>query len=68
MLHSALHSAGLATLTHTPNPMKFLNKRCQRPASEKPYLIVVAGHPAQGATVPAHALVKKGVGEIMSVF
>ena len=68
LLLSALHAAGIATLTHTPNPMTFLNKLCQRPATEKPYLIVVAGHPAEGATVPAHALVKKGVGEIMTVF
>lgn len=67
LLLSALHTAGLATLTHTPNPMKFLNRLCSRPASEKPYLIIVAGHPAPEATIPAHALIKKPLGEIMTL-
>lgn len=68
LLLSALHSAGLATLTHTPNPMKFLNKLCSRPASEKPYLIIVAGHPARDAMIPAHALIKKPLAEILTIF
>jgi len=59
MLITALHCAGLATLTHTPNPMRFLNEICGRPENEKPYMILVAGHAAQGATVPRHAKVKK---------
>jgi len=67
MLLSALHAAGLATLTHTPNPMTFLNRLCHRPAGEKPYLIIVAGHPAADASVPAHALIKKPLAEIMRV-
>lgn len=51
-LIAALHQAGLATLTHTPSPMNFLNRILDRPASEKPFLLLVAGHPAEGATVP----------------
>lgn len=59
LLIAALHSAGLATLTHTPAPMTFLADICGRPASEKPFLLLVAGHPAADATVPTAALVKK---------
>jgi iodotyrosine deiodinase len=66
MLITALHTAGLATLTHTPNPMSFLNAVCGRPESEKPFLILVAGYPATDATVPVHALKKKSLGEIAS--
>ncbi len=51
-LINALHSWGLAMLTHTPSPMKFLNKILQRPDNERPYLILVVGLPAEGATVP----------------
>ncbi|HMA15139.1 MAG TPA: nitroreductase family protein [Kiloniellaceae bacterium] len=64
MLITALHWAGLATLTHTPNPMRFLNQICGRPENEKPYMIIVAGHAAEGATVPRHAKVKKPLSEI----
>ena len=66
MLIAACHNAGLATLVHTPNPMKFLNEICGRPASEKPFLILVAGFPAQDAQVPKHALVKKPLEAIAS--
>ena len=59
LLIAALHSAGLATLTHTPAPMTFLADICGRPAAEKPFLLLVAGHPAAEATVPTAALVKK---------
>ncbi len=59
LLIAALHSAGLATLTHTPAPMSFLADICGRPSSEKPFLLLVAGHPAADATVPTAALVKK---------
>lgn len=62
----ALHHAGLATLTHTPNPMGFLNRICRRPASEKPVMVIVAGKPAPDATVPAHALRKKPLERISS--
>lgn len=67
-LITALHKAGLSTLTHTPNPMKFLNDLCGRPATEKPEMILVVGHPNEKATVPAHAKWKKPLDEIMSVF
>jgi nitroreductase len=62
----ALHRAGLATLTHTPSPMGFLRELCARPADEKPYMIVVAGHPAENAVVPLHALRKKPLDQIAS--
>lgn len=52
-LINALHDAGLATLTHTPSPMKFLNDICERPSDERPYLVLVTGHPAGDAKVPA---------------
>ncbi|MEO1656745.1 MAG: nitroreductase family protein [Pseudomonadota bacterium] len=64
----ALHKAGLATLTHTPNPMKFLNEELGRPATEKPMMIIVVGHAADDATVPEHALKKKPLDQIMKVY
>ena len=64
LLLAALHRAGLATLTHTPSPMGFLRELCGRPTDEKPYMIVVAGHPADGAMVPLHALRKKPLEQI----
>ena len=48
----ALHRAGLATLTHTPSPMRFLNEILGRPESERPFLLLVVGHPAAAAMVP----------------
>jgi len=66
-LLAALHQAGLVALTHTPNPMKFLNDLLGRPASEKPMMIVVVGHPAPDATVPAVAKIKKPLDGILSV-
>lgn len=66
MLLATLHEAGLATLTHTPSPMGFLRRICGRPEWEKPVMIVVAGHPAPGATVPTHALIKKPLEQIAS--
>lgn len=66
MLLATLHEAGLATLTHTPSPMGFLREICGRPEWEKPVMIVVAGHPASDATVPAKALVKKPLSQIAS--
>ncbi|MEM0928363.1 MAG: nitroreductase family protein [Pseudomonadota bacterium] len=64
----ALHRAGFATLTHTPNPMKFLNEELGRPSTEKPMMIIVVGHPADDATVPEHALKKKPLEQIMQVY
>ena len=52
LLIAALHNAGLATLTHTPSPMKFLNRILDRPDTEKPAMILVVGYPAEGAEVP----------------
>lgn len=52
MLIAALHNAGLATLTHTPSPMAFLNELLDRPRNEVPYLLLVVGHPADGCQVP----------------
>lgn len=52
LLITALHVAGLATLTHTPSPMKFLNEILGRPTSERPFLLLVVGYPADDAHVP----------------
>jgi iodotyrosine deiodinase len=65
-LIAALHDAGLATLTHTPNPMKFLNEICERPSNEKPVMVLVVGYPAPDATVPLHATIKKPLEQISS--
>ena len=65
-LIAALHDAGLATLTHTPNPMKFLNQICERPVNEKPVMVLVVGHASAQATVPVHATIKKPLEQISS--
>ncbi|MCP3690011.1 MAG: nitroreductase family protein [Gammaproteobacteria bacterium] len=52
LLITALHRAGLGTLTHTPSPMKFLSEILQRPDNERPFLLLVTGYPARGVTVP----------------
>ncbi len=52
ILITALHQAGLATLTHTPSPMKFLNEILGRPVSERPFLLLVVGYPSDDARVP----------------
>jgi iodotyrosine deiodinase len=52
LLVAAIHHAGLASLTHTPSPMAFLNRILNRPAYEKPFLLLVVGHPAKRAVVP----------------
>ena len=67
-LIAALHQAGLATLTHTPNPMTFLTELLGRPSTDKPFLLLVVGKPADDAVVPEHALIKKPLSDIMSVF
>lgn len=66
MLLTALHEAGLATLTHTPSPMGFLREICGRPDDEKPIMIIVVGHPTPDATVPVHAIRKKPLEQITS--
>lgn len=52
MFISAIHQMGLATLTHTPSPMRFLNNILRRPAHERPYILFPVGFPADDATVP----------------
>lgn len=68
VLITAIHMAGLVCLEHTPNPMRFLNELCGRPAHEKPVMILPVGYPAADATVPALAKRKKPLDRIMSVF
>ena len=64
ILITALHHSGLATLTHTPSPMNFLNKILERPGHERPFLLLVAGYPADDAKVPV--ITKKSLDEIAS--
>jgi len=66
LLLTTLHKAGLATLTHTPSPMGFLREICGRPAKEKPVMVIVAGLPAEGATIPEYATRKKPLEQIAS--
>lgn len=61
-LIAALHHAGLATLTHTPSPMGFLNELLHRPSHERPFLLLVVGYPAEDAKVPE--ITKKPLDEI----
>ena len=63
-LINALHHSGLATLTHTPKPMTFLNQICERPKTEKAYILLVVGYPSEDATVPEHAMIKKSLNDI----
>jgi nitroreductase len=62
ILITALHHAGLATLTHTPSPMAFLNRILDRPKSERPFLLLVVGYPAEGVEVPD--IKRKPLGQI----
>lgn len=64
MLITAIHNAGLASLTHTPSPMGFLNNLLSRPAYEKPLLILVVGYPSKDAQVPM--ITKKPLEEIVT--
>lgn len=64
-LIAALHNAGLATLTHTPSPMNFLNQILNRPENEKPYLILVTGYPKEGTRVPN--ISKKGLDDVCTI-
>lgn len=62
-LIAALHHAGLATLTHTPSPMKFLNTILNRPDCERPYVLLIAGHPTSDCEVPV--ITKRRVAEVV---
>ncbi|MEP7016139.1 MAG: nitroreductase family protein [Verrucomicrobiota bacterium] len=64
ILVTAVHSCGLAALTHTPSPMGFLNKILGRPSHEKPFVLLVVGHPAMNAPVPD--ITRKPLGQISS--
>lgn len=64
LLLAALHAAKFATLTHTPNPMSFLNEICGRPANERPVMLIVVGHASETATIPVHATIKKPFAQI----
>lgn len=66
-LLAALHHAGLVSLVHTPNPMKFLNGLLVRPESEKPVMIIATGHAARNARVPTAAKIKKPLEDILTV-
>ena len=63
LLIAGLHHAGLATLTHTPSPMRFLNEVCGRPAEERAYVVMPVGYPAADARVPD--LHRKPLSEVM---
>ncbi len=65
MLLAALHNAGLATLTHTPSPMKFLQEILKRPKNEIPFVLIPVGYPADDAKVPD--ISRKPLNEIMEV-
>lgn len=67
LLLAAAHHAGLATLTHTPSPMGFLREVLGRPAHERPFLLIPIGYPAGDCVVPAAALERKSLEEIMVV-
>ncbi|MBT3239557.1 MAG: nitroreductase family protein [Chloroflexi bacterium] len=64
LLITAIHHAGLVSLTHTPSPMDFLNEILDRPVNEKPFLLLVVGYPAEDATVPH--ITKKSLDEIVT--
>jgi hypothetical protein len=64
MLITAIHNAGLVSLTHTPSPMNFLNEILSRPKNERPFLLLVVGYPAPNAMVPH--IKKKDLNEITS--
>ena len=65
ILLTALHTAGLATLTHTPSPMGFLARILGRPKHERPYLLIPVGYPARDARVPD--IVRKPLSEVRVV-
>ena len=65
MLLAALHNAGLATLTHTPSPMKFLQEILKRPKTEIPFVLIPVGYPAEDAKVPD--IKRKSLAEIMQI-
>ncbi len=67
LLLAAAHHAGLVTLTHTPSPMKFLTGILDRPENERPFLLIPVGYPAGDCVVPAAAVTRKPLGDVMVV-
>jgi nitroreductase len=67
LLLAAAHFAGLATLTHTPAPMRFLEEVLRRPGHERAYMLIPLGYPADDCAVPAAALLRRPLGEVMVV-
>lgn len=67
MFLAAAHLAGLATLTHTPSPMRFLTTILRRPDHERPYLLIPVGYPAENCVVPAAAIRRKPLEQVMVV-
>jgi iodotyrosine deiodinase len=67
MFLAAAQVAGLATLTHTPSPMAFLASILDRPEHEKPYMLIPVGYPADDCKVPAHAVGRRPLPEVMVV-
>lgn len=67
LLLAAAHHAGLATLTHTPSPMGFLNQILGRPTHERPFLLIPVGYPAERCEVPALALQRRPLDDVMKV-
>ncbi|MCB0597816.1 MAG: nitroreductase family protein [Lewinellaceae bacterium] len=65
-LLAAIHNAGLASLTHTPSPMNFLQKILQRPENERPFLLIPVGYPASDAEVPD--ITRKELKDVMVVY
>ena len=67
LLLAAAQHAGLATLTHTPSPMAFLNQILGRPAHERPFLLIPVGHPADDCVVPKAAIARRPLEQVMTV-
>jgi nitroreductase len=65
MLLTSLHNAGLATLTHTPSPMRFLSEILGRPRNEKPFVLIPVGYPADRAEIPD--IDRKPLGAILEI-
>ena len=66
ILISSLHYSGLSMLTHTPSPMKFLNKILNRPNNEKPFVLLVVGFATKNCNIPRFATQKKSIEQISS--
>lgn len=67
MLLAAIHHAGLVSVTHTPSPMGFLAKVLNRPANERPFLLIPVGYPAERCEVPKKALERKPLDDVMAI-